>query len=205
MLEYILFSVFCLLCGIYISHKMQFFGKNKAPGPKGWPYIGVVFEVKIATLHLTLYDWAKQYGDVFQFNMLGKKFFCINSVDVLRDTFLKEPNATITANRPPTFIGKYSLSNYADVGFASPSPLWTKRRKLTYQLLHAYGEGLTCLEKQILKNLQILKGEVQSLDGRNAEPNVVVDNFIWNTVEILVRLLNMFGYKNSKYFVMVYF
>uniref|UniRef100_K1Q9M6 unspecific monooxygenase n=1 Tax=Magallana gigas TaxID=29159 RepID=K1Q9M6_MAGGI len=62
----------------------------------------------------------------------------------------------------------------------------TKRRKLTYQLLHAYGEGLTSLEKQILKNLQILKGEVQALDGRNAEPNVVVDNFIWNTVEILL-------------------
>lgn len=45
---------------------------------------------------------------------------------------------------------------------------------------------MTCLEKQILKNLQILKGEVQALDGRNTEPNVVVDNFIWNTVEILL-------------------
>lgn len=123
------------------------------------------------------------------FNSTCQKFICINSVDVLRDTFLKEPNATITANRPPTFIGKYSLSNYADVAFASPSPLWTKRRKLTYQLLHAYGEGLTCLEKQILKNLQILKDEVQALAGRNTEPHVVVDNFIWNTVEILVRLL----------------
>lgn len=165
---------------------MQFSRKDKPPGPKGWPYFGVTFEAKITKLHLTLYDWAKQYGDVFQFNMLGQKFICINSVDVLRDTFLKEPNATITANRPPTFDGKYSLSNYADVGFASPSPLWTKRRKLTYQLLHAYGGGLTCLEKQILKNLQILKGEVQALDGRNTEPTVVVDNFIWNTVEILL-------------------
>lgn len=75
---------------------MQFLRKNKPPGPKGWPYFGVTFEVKIAKLHLTLYDWAKQYGDVFQFNMLGQKFICINSVDVLRDTFLKEPNATIT-------------------------------------------------------------------------------------------------------------
>lgn len=132
MLEYILFTVFFLLCGIYISHKMQFSRKDKPPGPKGWPYFGVTFEVKIAKLHLTLYDWAKQYGDVFQFNMLGQKFICINSVDVLRDTFLKEQNATITANRPPTFDGKYSLSNYADVGYASPGPLWTKRRKLTY-------------------------------------------------------------------------
>lgn len=186
MLEYILFSVLCLLCGIYISNKMQFSRKNKPPGPNGWPYFGVMFKVQIAKLHLTLYDWAKQYGDVFQFDMLGKKFICINSVDVLRDTFLKEPNATITANRSPTFIGKYSLSNYADVAFASPSPLWTKRRKLTYQLLHAYGEGLTCLEKQIMKNLQILKDEVQALAGRNTEPHVVVDNFIWNTLEILL-------------------
>lgn len=168
---------------------MQFSRKNKPPGPNGWPYFGVMFKVQIAKLHLTLYDWAKQYGDVFQFDMLGKKFICINSVDVLRDTFLKEPNATITANRPPTFIGKYSLSNYANVAFASPSPLWTKRRKLTYQLLHAYGEGLPCLEKQIMKNLQILKDEVQALAGRNTEPHVVVDNFIWNTLEILVRLL----------------
>lgn len=103
------------------------FKKEQTPRTKRVAIFWSDVWVKIAKLHLTLYDWAK-LRDVFQINMLGKKFICINSVDVLKDTFLKEPNATIT---------------YADVGFASPSPLWTKRRKVTYQLLHAYGEGLT--------------------------------------------------------------
>lgn len=186
MMEYILVTIFCLLCGIYFLLKRQSSRKNEPPGPKGWPYLGAIFKVEIEKLHFKLYDWSKQYGDVFAFNLLGKRFICINSADILRDTFLKEPNATITANRPPTFVGKYGMSNYADVGFASPSSLWTKRRKLTYQLLHAYGEGLSCLEKQVLKNLQIFKKEIRALAGQNADPHVVVDNFIWNTVEILL-------------------
>lgn len=108
MLEYILFSVFCLLCGIYISHKMQFFGKNKAPGPKGWPYFGVVFEVKIATLHLTLYDWAKQYGDVFQFNMLGKILlykFC----RCFKRYFSKRTKCNYNCKQAPDFHRKVQL------------------------------------------------------------------------------------------------
>lgn len=58
--------------------------------------------------------------------MLGKKFFCINFVDVLRDIFLKELNVIIIVNRFLIFIGKYSLLNYVDVGFVFLSFFWIK-------------------------------------------------------------------------------
>ncbi|XP_061187092.1 cytochrome P450 1A2-like [Saccostrea echinata] len=156
------------------------------PGPKGWPIVGVVFEVDISKLHLKLYEWAQMYGDIFQFHLLGEKFVVINSIDILRDLFLKEPNATITADRPLTFTGKYAFDDYADVGFSSPSVLCTKRRKLAFQLLHTYGKGLTCLESQILKNLQTFKDDIRSLSGKNIFPVDFVDDFIFNTVEVLI-------------------
>ncbi|XP_061187828.1 steroid 17-alpha-hydroxylase/17,20 lyase-like [Saccostrea echinata] len=187
MLEYILTVFIVIMCGYTVVKIFVFKTESpQPPGPKGWPIVGVVFEVDISKLHIKLYEWAQIYGDVFQFDLLGQKFVCINSIDILRELFLKEPNATITADRPLTFTGKYVCDDYADVGFSSPSVLWTKRRKLAFQLLHTYGNGLTCLESQILKNLQTIKDNIRSLSGKNIFPVDFVDDFIFSTVEVLI-------------------
>lgn len=129
MLEYILCVVVLTAC-ILIAFQSYTSAKNNPPGPKGYPFFGVIYEVDVFRLHEKLYEWTQQYGDIFQFQMLGKKFLCINSVDVLREIFFQEPRATISAHRSPTFTGKYLLKEYADVVFASPNSLWEKRKNL---------------------------------------------------------------------------
>lgn len=186
MLLYVLGVILLIVC-IKITIKSYFVEKHGPPGPKGYPFFGVIFEVDISKLHEKLYEWTQQYGDVFQFQMLGKKFICINSVDVLRETFLKEPCATISAARPPTFVGKYVIRNYTDVIFASPSPPWTKRRKFVHRLLHTYGEGISSLENQVLQNLLYFKGKVKDTNSANVNPFEIVDEFILSTIETLVR------------------
>jgi hypothetical protein len=138
-------------------------------------------------LHLKLYEWTDTYGDIFQFEVLGKKFISLNSSEVLREAFNKEPNATITSFRSPSFGGQYLLDNFADVVTASPSPLWTKRRKLSYQLIRSYGEGLSIIESQIKENLQSMKKDIRSTANRDVDPSSIVEEFILNTVEVLVR------------------
>lgn len=152
MLKYVLYVVTLTVC-IFIAFQSYTRSKDGPPGPKGYPLFGVIFEVDSKTLYKKLDEWTKQYGDIFQFRMLGKKILCINSMEVLRDTFLQQPCASISTSRPPTFTGKYVLKNYADITFASPSSLWQKRRKFVHRLLHTYGEGKVSLEYQVFQNL----------------------------------------------------
>lgn len=169
---------------ILISKKCRL--KKQFPGPKGTPVIGVIWGLDLASLHLKLYEWSKLYGDIFQFSCLGKKFLVINSSDVLRELFLKEPNSTITADRPETFFGNYIYKN-SDVVFASSDHKWARRRKLMYKLLHAYGEGLVDVERQIRYNLHSLTEEIRLLQNGTIDPSNIVEEFILNTIEVLVR------------------
>lgn len=190
MLEYVLCVAVLIAC-IFITLQSYTGAKDRPPGPKGYPFLGVVFEVDPPTLYKKLYEWTKQYGDVFQFQMLGKTFVSINSVEVLRETFLQEPCATISASRPPTFFGKYFFQNYTDLILASPSASWEKRRKFVHHLLHVYGEGKTSLENQVLQNLIYFKENVRKTISNNVNPFEFVDDFLLSSIEVLVRFFKV--------------
>lgn len=186
MLEYVLTPLVIVFCvAIAIQHFRQ--TRNEPPGPKGYPFLGVVFEVDVYNLHHKLHEWTKTFGDVYQYQILGQKFVCINSMEILRDTFLKEPNATTTAARPPTFVGRYILDFDTDVVFSSPSTEWSKRRKFIYRLLHSYGVGLDSLEKQVLQNMLTFKKNVRQISERNVNPSSFVEEFVLSTIEFLVN------------------
>ncbi|XP_056013423.1 steroid 17-alpha-hydroxylase/17,20 lyase-like isoform X3 [Ostrea edulis] len=160
---------------------------KKFPGPPGKPVLGVLCDLDLEKLHVTFNKWSKQYGDLFQFTCLGKKFLVVSSSELVRDLFLKEPTATTTAGRLATFAGRYFFRPNSDVVFAtSPDQNWTKRRKMVYQILNAYGEGLMDRERQITQNLITMKNEIQSFIGQTVDPNDVVEEFILNTIEDLL-------------------
>lgn len=194
MLGQILIAGLFLLIAYYAYQRTFLFHGRVPPGPKGWPLIGILFEFDLPTLHLKLFDWTSKYGEIFQFELLGKKFVSLNSSAVIREAFIEEPNATATAARPPTFYGEYQLDNYADIAFASPNPLWTRRRKLAHQLIRSYGKGLSCIEFQIKRNLVVVKEQIRSHENKNIDPSDIVEEFILNTVEVLVRLIILIRY-----------
>lgn len=186
MLDLVLVFVLITFSVFYCVQKLVNSNKNVPPGPKGWLFIGMLFEFDLPTLYLKLNNWTAKYGEIFQFELLGKKFVSLNSSEVLREAFNQEPNATITAARSPTFYGKYILDNYSDIAFASPNQDWTRRRKLGHQVLRAYGEGLSCVESQIKRNLVSVKEYLRSNENKNLDPSEIVEEFVLNTVEILV-------------------
>jgi hypothetical protein len=191
-LTFLLLAILMFLSVFYIVKKTSRCNVNVLPGPTGWPVYQTVLFSKVQALHLKLYDWTEKYGDIFQFEVLGRKFVSLNSPKVLRETFNQEPNATITSFRPTSFVGKYILDNFADLALTSPDPLWTKRRKLTHQLIRSYGEGLSIIESQVKENLQSMKRDIQSTANQNVDPTGIVEEFVLNTVEVLVILMIYF-------------
>jgi hypothetical protein len=188
-LSFILIVILIILSVFYVVRKTTRQTVTILPGPKGWPVYQTILSFKVQALHLKLCDWTEKYGDIFQFEVLGRKFVSLNSSKVLREAFNKEPNATITSFRPTSFVGKYLLGNFADIGSASPDLLWTKRRKLTYQLIRSNGEGSPIIESQIKENLQSMKKDIRSTANQNVDPTSVVEEFVLNTVEVLVSLI----------------
>lgn len=111
------------------------------PGPSGVPLFGVTFEVDKYRLHLSLYEWSKKYGDIFQFSVFGKSYVSLNSPEVIREVMGQEPSATVTSSRENTFFGNYIVGEDTDIVFASYSKEWAKRRKIASQIMQIYGEG----------------------------------------------------------------
>ena len=41
------------------------------PGPSGLPVIGSLLSIDPEHLHVTIDDWARKYGDIYKFKLLG--------------------------------------------------------------------------------------------------------------------------------------
>lgn len=99
----LLYIVLCVFIGAFILFRKR---SRQIPGPIGKSLIGNVLDFNLKSLHIKFFEWNQQYGNIFQFSIFSKKFVVINSSDVLREAFLKEPNASIFAARPEMFFAK---------------------------------------------------------------------------------------------------
>lgn len=73
MLEYVLCMAILTAC---ICFAFQSFTRPtvEPPGPKGYPFFGVIFETDSKTLYKKLYEWTKQYGDYFPVSNARQEF-----------------------------------------------------------------------------------------------------------------------------------
>ena len=60
----VIISVVCLL----LFRKKS---KLDLPGPSGLPMIGSLLSIDPERFHVTIDDWARKYGDMYKFHLLG--------------------------------------------------------------------------------------------------------------------------------------
>lgn len=179
-----------ILLGLTLFY--YFFGQKRHrrpfPGPGGVPLFGVAFDVDKDRLHLSLYEWTKIYGDIFQFFVFGKSYVSLNSPEVIREVMGREPSATITSSREDTFFGTYIVGKDTDIVFASYGKEWAKRRKIASQITQTYGEG-TCMYSTKEESLHILKETKQYIwetQGRDIDPVFLVESHLLKDLASLV-------------------
>jgi cytochrome P450 len=59
------------------------------PGPKAWPLLGNLLQIKLAKTHLIFEHWASLYGPIYTFKMLQKPVVVISDPNLIH-TMLKE-------------------------------------------------------------------------------------------------------------------
>ena len=155
-----------------------FFAKKRTngrlpPGPKGKPLIGVLRDLDPNTAHLTIAKWAETNGKIYSFNVFGLTSVVISDVRLIRKAFSSEQFQAVLNDRPDTFVGKYLVFNYSDVGFAKYHEATVKLRKCLHKALHFYGDGVKRFENLFTTELgelvnQYRKSSDQFVDPRDA-------------------------------------
>ena len=73
------------------------------PGPGGLPIIGQGLAITSETLHITLSEYADEYGDIVQFKSFHDKIISLNTADLIRKAFNNDPYKKFMNDRPLTF------------------------------------------------------------------------------------------------------
>ena len=64
------------------------------PGPWNLPLLGSALRIRLQTMHQTLEQWNREYGDVFRFRMARREFVVISNPETI---------ATVLRDRPDGF------------------------------------------------------------------------------------------------------
>ena len=111
------------------------------PGPRGLPFIGQGFHLKINSAHLQFSKWSKEYGDIFMFNVFGTNVCVLSSPEKIWRTFNDTPLAELTSDRPGSFIGRYVACSYKDILFRRYDDLCKKLKSATLRAMYSCGSG----------------------------------------------------------------
>ncbi|KAF5329779.1 hypothetical protein D9619_009098 [Psilocybe cf. subviscida] len=96
------------------------------PGPKGYPIIGNILDMPRSNQWRVYDDWAKTYGDVLSFEILGQRVVILNSLEAAQD--LLEKRSAIYSDRPRWPMLELMDFGY-NFGFRPYGSSWRRHRR----------------------------------------------------------------------------
>ncbi|NWI69550.1 CP1A4 protein, partial [Todus mexicanus] len=170
-------AVFCLVFLLMQSlqqHVPQ--GLKSPPGPRGYPIIGNVLELRKDT-HLALTKLSQKYGDVMQITIGTRPVVVLSGLETVRQALVKQAEDFMGRPDLPSF--KY-ISNGQSLTFSPDSgEVWKARRKLAQNALKTFSiapsptSSSTCLlEEHVSKEADYLVTKFLQLmdEGKSFDP-----------------------------------
>jgi hypothetical protein len=188
MLAYIIFAICVgIVLYMYVRRKAN---KDSSlmlpPGPKGYPVLGNMLDIDLATLYLKLGEWARVYGEIYSFRLMGQHVLVLNSSDIIREAMTTKPYDEIFADRPLTFCGKYLFFDYQDIGTGMYNAGWLARRKVAHRLIKLQGKGGEEIERWVVKELQMAVDCIRETGGEPFYPKDIVMSGLTDIIGRLV-------------------
>ncbi|NWU90541.1 CP1A4 protein, partial [Upupa epops] len=154
-------AVFCLVFLLIQSlrqHVPQ--GLKRPPGPRGYPILGNVLELRKDT-HLALTRLSQKYGDVMEVKIGMRPVLVLSGLDTIRQALVKQGEDFM--GRPDLYSFQY-ISNGQSLAFSTDSgEVWKARRKLAQNALKTFSiapsptSSSTCLlEEHVSKEADYL-------------------------------------------------
>lgn len=124
-----------IFMAVFVLLKLQQPRRNLPPSPPGaWPIVGHL-PLLGKLPHITMENWAKQYGDIFLLQLGSIPTVVISSPEMAREVLLTQDKTW--ASRPTRKISAIHFAyNYKGIAFAPYSPMWRQLRRIaTLELL----------------------------------------------------------------------
>lgn len=171
----VLTTVFLFL---YFLLKRNKYISSLPPGPKGWPFVGNIFQINPVDPRITFVEWHKKYGPIYTVWLGMEPNIFVTGFDLMQDLFIKR--ADEFSDRPDSFLfdlftkGKYvsfvfilalllrTIALIRRFGIANVNgDQWREQRRFSHQTLRNFGVGRKMLEEKIETETQSL---IQSID-----------------------------------------
>ncbi|KAF8960727.1 cytochrome P450 [Flammula alnicola] len=123
------FSTTVHLIKVIVARRRNPNGLPLPPGPKGYHIIGNLFDVPAEKPWLAYNEWAKFYGDIIYFEVLGQPFLVLNSLERIQDLFEKRSSNYSDRMRMPMVL---ELMNWGYNLAMLPYGTWWRRHRRTF-------------------------------------------------------------------------
>lgn len=153
--------VIALVCYIFITKENL---KNLPPGPKGKLWFGITVDIK--NMHREFTKWWKEYGDVFEVKIYGRRILVLNSPETIRKAFASGEFSKTLNHRPSNFIGYKICDQYQCVLLRKYDKTFKNMKKVMIESMDAHGFkakyfrdiATDILQKEVLKDFTDLNG-----------------------------------------------
>ncbi|KAF9479115.1 cytochrome P450 [Pholiota conissans] len=133
-------SLSALLVILVTKRRIDYWRRNPRnlplpPGPKGYPLIGNLFDAPIEKPWLVYNEWAKVYGDMIYFEVLGQRFLILNSLEKIEDLFEKRSFNYSDRMRMPMVLEL--MDWYYNMAMLPYGTWWRRHRRTFNEHFHA--------------------------------------------------------------------
>jgi cytochrome P450 len=120
------------------------------PGPKGRPLIGSVRDISARPFHQVLEGWAREFGPLFRFRIMGKRFVATAERESIAAVLRDRPEMMRRASRTSTMLEEVGTRGL----FTAEGEEWRRQRKLvmralTPEVIHNFFPTLTTLTERL--------------------------------------------------------
>ncbi|CAD5118422.1 DgyrCDS7132 [Dimorphilus gyrociliatus] len=160
-------SLISLLVAYFLLEKFK--GGKRIPGPKGLPLVGIAFSIKKEKMHLELANYARKYGNLCRFNLMGSDIVLVSGLKLIHEVFVTKQDG---------FSSRY-LSNRLGILYKKEPGItamnddekFRELKKICLKSFKHYGDGMETVESLTMRSINKFFTYLSNANGKAVDIN----------------------------------
>ncbi|KFO34691.1 Cytochrome P450 2J2 [Fukomys damarensis] len=152
--------------------------KNYPPGPWRLPFLGNIFHLDIAKIHLELKQHVKKYGNLVSLNLAYLPAVVVTGLPLIKEVLTHTEQNFM--NRPMNPIRERVFGKNGLI--MSSGQTWKEQRRFALTTLRNFGLGKKTIEERIQEEAHHLAEVIAEEKGQPFNPHFKINNAVSNII-----------------------